>query len=1496
MAKVEAQVKMEVDPPVDEEEAAADHKDKNSKSKVYCMLCRKTYLKSAAHEHMHSMLHHRELETVLGRDSFHTCQACESSSMGLNEYAQHVSTPQHKAKLRSLMNKKSVKPVSLFKTLSPETIARIFERNKMLKKTEKKAMKKRKKKIKQESAQRHAQTSQHMAKTKQWGSKPTNQKKWKQQPVKTLAQPEQVQQKGSSKGLIQNKENRVFARLLSQQPSQAATLQNQSGGFPSREHPGGVWHYPHLQTSYSQPDHHLRFDDNFFVNTHVPEFNRQPSEGREGSSHTDRFVKRPKNTPGSGADRPYQRAMEDEFTSDQLPQKGAIIFDHFPDKSKGSFVPSPRQDPQCSSARSAASASQCLDRSLDAGSTRDVDIGAMLWQIRRTLGVREPCRADREARSQKQGKEVSVQQVDGSTVQHPLGGSLRDSHTEEAASSHSTPHDASRPVTVTSTKTPSAQSLQASANAPATPLGASTPKVKAKQRSLRGSHEEAPQVEKSTDSVSDSDRQSNSREQETEGESATSRLGTLASLNRSMAKTTSAEPNLNAARRIRHVSETRRTEGEREAGMKVTLQKLLSLSGSKSKVNWQDMYQEVNRKKQEKVKGMPRFGIELVNPLSDQESLTRAEDEDVPLSEGFHWELAFPDDPPPAHWPLAPLSHSATENDSLQDGQADSRTQEPPEPPGTALGADSSIPPTAAGSVKVESNSEKGSNGQLAGNVSAKKKHKADDGVANIEPSGKKRKTKSNKDQGQIDQLLAVSLREEELSHSLQDVDSSLLQARGALQAAYAEVQRLLLLKQQFHTEVNSLRAKRIEILQEMQDGYSGVSSVGEKTSALSAGAAPTVSPKRSSLSSSSPLATSSIQQPSSATSASVISRPHLASLAVINIKQEIDQPPTNEQASEAARIVTCSTAVPQRPSSQVLPVVPPVLLPSLLLTSNSAVPLLPPRAESSTSANTSLSPDTSIKQSEPEMREGFRDEKIKGRGTLSNEEAQATNRDTEELRGGNLSEEHHKVLEPIRDKDAPTLVLEDDEDESAAAQDNRGGDESDSSVEMTEPSSKTNLEVIAIEESDNENVPETASKGPGHPEASQKSACVDLSSASTQTVRLKVDKTERKSEAPAASVKDTKIPPESGAVAEDEELFLGTFESHAGPVHGLQVHEGLLYTCSGDNTARAYSLTSRECQMVFDGHTNKVNCLLVSSLPNLPARLYTGSSDQTIRCYSLKSRKCLEQISLPDRVLCLHIAWNILYAGLANGSVVSYDLKTLKQLDVFECHGPRGVSCLDTAQEGARRVLLVGSYDSTISVRDAKSGLLLRSLRGHTKTVLCMKVVNDLVFSGSSDTSVHAHNVHTGELVRIYKGHGHSVTSIAILGKVMVTACLDKLVRVYELQSHNRLQVYGGHSDMVMCMAIHKSVIYTGCYDGSVQAVKLNLMENYRCWWLPCSLIFGVGEHLIQHLLKDHSNPQLQTVKCRWRGCNAFFATQDAVKQELPEHMRSHMEQDSKM
>lgn len=463
------------------------------------------------------------------------------------------------------------------------------------------------------------------------------------------------------------------------------------------------------------------------------------------------------------------------------------------------------------------------------------------------------------------------------------------------------------------------------------------------------------------------------------------------------------------------------------------------------------------------------------------------------------------------------------------------------------------------------------------------------------------------------------------------------------------------------------------------------------------------------------------------------------------------------------------------------------------------------------------------------------------------------------------------------------------------------GKDDSDSAVEEVELRLSP-IPVVNLDSSDMDVSPQESEQScrPGAAamdvteEPGQNLACNEVSSTSEMEV-ITVLQTSKDSEIqlPLSGMKRTRSSRGRAAdvSSEEDRLPEGLFEGHQETVNAMQIHNGTLYTASGDRTVKAFNLKSRQCEAVFEGHSTKVNCLVVSSLPSLPQRLYSGSSDQTIRCYSLKTCACMEQMSLPDRVLCLHIRWKILFAGLANGTVVTFNLKTNKQVDVFECHGPRAVSCLATSQEGARRLLLVGSYDSTISVRDAKNGLLLRTLEGHTKTVLCMEVVNDLVFSGSSDQLVHAHNIHTGQLVRVYKGHNHGVTVVSVQGKTMVTACLDKLVRVYELQSQEQLQVYGGHKDMVMCMAVHDSMIYTGCYDGSVQAVRLNLNHNYRCLWHGCSMIFAVREHLQQHLITDHAGAN--QARCRWRNCDAFLSPRNGSKQGVvPNHMQTHAEE----
>ncbi|KAG8505301.1 Zinc finger protein 106, partial [Galemys pyrenaicus] len=1092
-----------------------------------------------------------------------------------------------------------------------------------------------------------------------------------------------------------------------------------------------------------------------------------------------------------------------------------------------------------------------------------------------------------------------------------------------------------------------------------------------------------------------------------------SKLGFPASLQRDLTRHISLksktgshlpEPNLNSARRIRNISGHRKSETEKESGLKPTLRQILN--ASRRNVNWEQVIQQVTKKKQELGKGLPRFGIEMV-PLvqNEQEVLDLDGEPDLSDLEGFQWEgISISSSPGLAR--KRSLSESSVIMDrapSMYNFFNEEGTGKENEPqqilPSNSLraaqnqrasmGLKQEVTPLAASLIT----------GERAENVAARRRHSAqlssDRAVplmhfakdsnsrdSSTPPSENQNAQESNGEgnslssnassalaiskRSQVDQLLNISLREEELSKSLQCMDNNLLQARAALQTAYVEVQRLLMLKQQITMEMSALRTHRIQILQGLQETYEPSERPDQVPCSLTQeqrSSKPQTSADATLLPN--PFFPVFLEPPSSHVSPSSTGVPLQltppptfqahggvpAPDSSVQIKQEPMSPEQDENVNAVSRSSACSVTKEllqaNREITESGPVYPEVTAalsvtelresfhePSQELTlsmeqrntrnrenvpssQSIGLPTLskegeePAKGNSGSEACTSFFPRLSFASETPLEKEPHspaeRPEQ-QAESTLTSAETRGNKkkkklRKKKTLRAAHVPENSDTeqdifTAKPVRKvktgKSAKggKVTTSTWEDKTGPEQESvRDEADSDSSLEVLEIPNPEFV-IVSIDSSESgEEKPDSPSKKDVWHSTEQnsletsRSGCDEVSSTSEIVTRNKdgIPVSVAETQTVISSIKGSKHSSEiSSEPGDDDEPTEGSFEGHQAAVNAIQIFGNLLYTCSADKTVRAYNLVTRKCIGVFEGHTSKVNCLLVTQTSGKNAALYTGSSDHTIRCYNVKTRECMEQLQLEDRVLCLHNRWRILYAGLANGTVVTFNVKNNKRLEIFECHGPRAVSCLATAQEGARKLLVVGSYDCTISVRDARNGLLLRTLEGHSKTILCMKasVVNDLVFSGSSDQSVHAHNIHTGELVRIYKGHNHAVTVVNILGKVMVTACLDKFVRVYELQSHDRLQVYGGHKDMIMCMTIHKSMIYTGCYDGSIQAVRLNLMQNYRCWWHGCSLIFGVVDHLKQHLLTDHTNPNFQTLKCRWKNCDAFFTARKGSKQ----------------
>uniref|UniRef100_A0AAQ4QM99 Zinc finger protein 106 n=1 Tax=Gasterosteus aculeatus aculeatus TaxID=481459 RepID=A0AAQ4QM99_GASAC len=926
-------------------------------------------------------------------------------------------------------------------------------------------------------------------------------------------------------------------------------------------------------------------------------------------------------------------------------------------------------------------------------------------------------------------------------------------------------------------------------------------------------------------------------------------------------KAGSHEPNLNIARRVRNLSESRRSDTEKDSGLKPTVRQLLSASGSRRNVNWDQVYQEV-RKKQDKGKGMPRFGIEMV-PM-DQEDQSQ-DGCHIPLLEGFEWEslVATPTSRKRSlsESSITPASsHSLFTSLMAQEEQREALSSEKQRsvPPDTALapgnkdtrrevertldqsGAEAQKQPdklmsatarALRGSDSVLGDSSSGT--ELCEGQGTGKRRRAETPSAEascLNHSNKRRKVKSKKERLQIDQLLTVSLREDELSRCLQTVDGSLIQARAALEAAYMEVQRLMVVKQQVKTNTN----KSIAILHLLVNRFVRIHSFMSVINP-----APNFHPSLETKQTYTDQIWENFKDPADC-------KESLSDLVKatekVTSKTPFNLPPASRRSSEASSVVDCAATQAFAPHSA----------------------LNPPASPS-------------------ELRGGKRVRKLKKRKVLKKAlgAEQPESSDTEV--DGDAS--RPRWLRPRRRPSGSSVVST-----SSPPSEGREGDAAPGLPEEACRQLFMSVKLKRVDRFDSRPRGAAAQLAP----YLDSEESMQVTAAYKSTVKIK-SITCSSSSCLCVCVCVCVRACASDASSDhgvDDMLTEGVFEGHQEAVNAMQVHNGLLYTCSGDRTIKAFDLVSHKCVGVFEGHSSKVSCLLVSAAVSLHHRLYSGSSDQTIRCYNLKTQELEQQFTLSDRVLCLHSRWKILYAGLANGMVVTFNLKTNKEAEVFDCHGPRAVSCLASSQEGARKILLVGSYDSTISVRDAKSGLLLRTLQGHTKTVLCMKVANDLVFSGSSDQCVYAHNIHTGELVRVYKGHSHAVTVVSILGKVMVTACLDKLVRVFDLQSHSQLQVYGGHKDMVMCMAVHKNMIYSGCYDGSVQAVKLNLMQNYRCRWLGCSLVFGMMEHLQHHVVGQHAGANSQLLKCRWKNCEEFFCPRNRSKQVFKNQKSTFLEE----
>lgn len=216
-----------------------------------------------------------------------------------------------------------------------------------------------------------------------------------------------------------------------------------------------------------------------------------------------------------------------------------------------------------------------------------------------------------------------------------------------------------------------------------------------------------------------------------------------------------------------------------------------------------------------------------------------------------------------------------------------------------------------------------------------------------------------------------------------------------------------------------------------------------------------------------------------------------------------------------------------------------------------------------------------------------------------------------------------------------------------------------------------------------------------------------------------------------------------------------------------------LLYSASWDRTFKVWRTSDFRClESVSKAHDDAINAIALSS----DGCVYTGSADHKIKLWQKPGghnyKHCLvatlEKHQSAVNALALSSDGSVLYSGACDRSIL-----------VWEREG--GDSDRDD-----------GGNNNGMAVVGA--------LRGHTKAILCLGVVDDLLFSGSADYSV-----------RIWRrGFDKRFSCLGVLeGHRRPVKCLNVTVDCNNERdgSHNSGTPY---------------LVYSGSLDGDVKVWKI--------------------------------------------------------------------------
>ncbi|HMP28778.1 MAG TPA: hypothetical protein PKD85_04210 [Saprospiraceae bacterium] len=278
---------------------------------------------------------------------------------------------------------------------------------------------------------------------------------------------------------------------------------------------------------------------------------------------------------------------------------------------------------------------------------------------------------------------------------------------------------------------------------------------------------------------------------------------------------------------------------------------------------------------------------------------------------------------------------------------------------------------------------------------------------------------------------------------------------------------------------------------------------------------------------------------------------------------------------------------------------------------------------------------------------------------------------------------------------------------------------------------------------------------------------------------------------------------------------FLKTLKGHNGSIYKLiRGTDKVFYSLGGEGFLVEWNIDLDDGTLIAQGEDQFFSGLKINE--NI---IVAGGFSGEVYWFDIQKKIILKRIQYHKKAVHDFILMqNILYSVSADGCLVSWNVKTMMPIDVFQINalGLRSIQIVANQ-------IIVGGMDGYLYIIDVDEFVIVNRWHAHTNTVFTIQVNEDFIYSGGRDAILKKWSKNNFNLIAEVPAHWYTINDIYLDQNFLITISRDKKIRLWDtdLQLLQSLDVQsGGHINSVntLCVTENSTNLITGSDDRTLK------------------------------------------------------------------------------